>query len=124
MRQGYSPQTQRLVLLICALVSGVGFIDSTALNVALPFIQRDLGADAASTYWVLEIYLLGLAALTMAGGALGDSFGRRRPLRWGTFFFGVTSVGCALSACGTSYLFPRFARYRCGRHDPSLVGLD
>ena len=107
MKQGYSPQTQRLVLIICALVSGVGFIDSTALNVALPFIQRDLGADAASTYWVLEIYLLGLAALTMAGGALGDSFGRRRPLRWGTLFFGITSVGCALSTSAEMLIFFR-----------------
>ena len=107
MKQGYSSQTQRLVLMICALVSGVGFIDSTALNVALPFIQRDLGADAASTYWVLEIYLLGLAALTMAGGALGDSFGRRRPLRWGTLFFGITSVGCALSTSAEMLIFFR-----------------
>ena len=77
----YSPKELRLVLIICALVTGVGFIDTTALNVAMPFIQTDLKASATDTYWVIEIYLLGLATLMMAAGALGDSLGRRRPLR-------------------------------------------
>ena len=88
----YSKSEQHLVVLITALVSGIGFIDTTALNVALPFIQRDLNASAADTYWVLEIYLLGLAALLMAGGALGDSLGRRRPLNWGVAAFALTSL--------------------------------
>ena len=103
----YSPSERRLVLLICALVTGVSFIDTTALNVALPFIQRDLNATATDTYWVLEIYLLGLAALMMAGGALGDSLGRRRPLRWGVILFALTSLGCALSFNAAMLIFFR-----------------
>ena len=75
----------------------MGFIDATALNVALPFIQSSLNASATDVHWVLEIYLLFLAALMMAGGALGDSMGRRKPLRWGVIAFGLTSLGCALS---------------------------
>ena len=103
----YSKSEQRLVVLITALVSGIGFIDTTALNVALPFIQRDLNASAADTYWVLEIYLLGLAALLMAGGALGDSLGRRRPLNWGVAAFALTSLGCALSTTASALIFFR-----------------
>ena len=103
----YSKQEQRLVVFITALVSGIGFIDTTALNVALPFIQQDLNASAADTYWVLEIYLLGLAALLMAGGALGDSLGRRRPLFWGIGFFALTSLGCALSSSAQALIFFR-----------------
>ena len=103
----YSKQEQRLVVFITALVSGIGFIDTTALNVALPFIQRDLNASAADTYWVLEIYLLGLAALLMAGGALGDSLGRRRPLYWGIGLFALTSLGCALSSSASALIFFR-----------------
>ena len=61
----------------------MGIIDATALNVALPFIQSSLNAPTADVHWVLEIYLLFLAALMMAEGALGDTLGRRRPLRWG-----------------------------------------
>ena len=61
---------QRLkVIIIAALVSAMGFIDATALNVALPFIQSSLSASATDIHWVLEIYLLFLAALMMAGGA-------------------------------------------------------
>ncbi len=78
---------QRLkVIIIAALVSAMGFIDATALNVALPFIQSSLNASATDIHWVLEIYLLFLAALMMAGGALGDTLGRRRPLRWGLYY--------------------------------------
>lgn len=103
----YSKSEQRLVVFITALVTGIGFIDTTALNVALPFIQRDLNASAADTYWVLEIYLLGLAALLMAGGALGDALGRRRPLYWGVALFAATSLGCALSTSASALIFFR-----------------
>ena len=103
----YSKSEQRLVVIITALVTGIGFIDTTALNVALPFIQRDLNVSAADTYWVLEIYLLGLAALLMAGGALGDSLGRRRPLNWGVAAFALTSLGCALSTSASALIFFR-----------------
>ena len=68
------------VIIIAALVSAIGFIDATALNVALSFIQESLNASATDIHWVLEIYSF-LAALLMAGGALGDTLGRRRSLR-------------------------------------------
>ena len=103
----YSQSEQRLVVIITALVTGIGFIDTTALNVALPFIQTDLNASAADTYWVLEIYLLGLAALLMAGGALGDTLGRRKPLKWGVALFALTSLGCALSTTAAWLIFFR-----------------
>ena len=101
----YQKHEKRTVLIITSLVTGIGFIDTTALNVALPFIQTDLNASAADTYWVLEIYLLGLAALLMAGGALGDTLGRRRPLRWGVALFALTSLGCALSSTASALIF-------------------
>ena len=103
----YNAKELRLVLAICALVTGVGFIDTTALNVAMPFIQTDLKASATDTYWVIEIYLLGLATLMMAAGALGDSLGRRRPLRWGVMAFALTSIGCALSTSASMLIFFR-----------------
>ena len=103
----YSKSEQRRVIIISSLVTGAGFIDTTALNVALPFIQKDLNASAADAYWVLEVYLLGLAALLMAGGALGDSFGRRKPLFWGVGAFALTSLGCALSQDASALIFFR-----------------
>ena len=99
---------QRLkVIIIAALVSAMGFIDATALNVALPFIQSSLQASATDIHWVLEIYLLFLAALMMAGGALGDTLGRRRPLRWGVILFALTSLACAVSPSAEWLIFFR-----------------
>ncbi len=103
----FSLRHRQMVIVIAALVSAMGIIDATALNVALPFIQSSLNAPATDIYWVLEIYLLFLAALMMAGGALGDSLGRRRPLRWGIVAFALTSVGCAFAQSAETLIFFR-----------------
>ena len=88
---------KRLVVIICGFVTGMAFVDATALNVALPAIQKSLSATAADAFWVLEIYLLFLAALLMVGGALGDNWGRRRSLRLGVVAFAATSLACAFA---------------------------
>lgn len=93
----FSTRHQYLVIIIAGLVSAMGLIDATALNVALPFIQSSLNVSSTDIHWVFEIYLLFLAALMLAGGALGDSLGRRRTLLWGVCCFAITSLGCALS---------------------------
>ena len=87
----------RVVLLTTVLGSGVALLDSTIVNVALPTIGRDLGADLAGLQWVISAYALTLAALILLGGSLGDRFGRRRAYVWGVAGFGVASMLCALS---------------------------
>lgn len=54
------------------------FIDGMVVKVALPVIQRDLGATASDVQWIVETYALFLAALILVGGSLGDHYGRRR----------------------------------------------
>ena len=93
----FSKLQKQIVIVVCGLVTGMAFVDATALNVALPSIQKSLSATAADAFWVLEIYLLFLAALLMAGGALGDNWGRRRSLRLGVIAFAATSLACALA---------------------------
>ena len=87
----------RLVLLTTVLGSGVALLDSTIVNVALPTIGRDLGADLAGVQWIISAYALTLAALILLGGSLGDRFGRRRVYTWGVAGFGIASMLCALS---------------------------
>ena len=87
----------RVVVLTTVLGSGVALLDSTIVNVALPTIGRDLGADLAGLQWVVSAYALTLAALILLGGSLGDRFGRRRTFSWGVAGFGLASVLCALS---------------------------
>ena len=52
-------------------------LDITVVNVALPNIQRDLGADFSHLQWVVDAYALTLAALLLTAGSLADRYGRR-----------------------------------------------
>jgi len=87
----------RAVLIATILASSMVFIDSSAVNVALPTIQHELGASVAQAQWVVESYALFLAALLLVGGVLGDRFGRKRIFVLGTVLFASTSVWCGLS---------------------------
>jgi EmrB/QacA subfamily drug resistance transporter len=73
------------------------FIDGTLVNVALPALQRELGASLADAQWVVESYALFLAALLLVGGAAGDRFGRRRVFTLGVALFAAASIGCGLA---------------------------
>src|SRR5713226_3863034 len=66
------------ILAATILGSSMTFIDGTVVNVALPALQRSLGATVLDAQWVVESYALSLAALLLVGGSLGDRFGRRR----------------------------------------------
>ncbi len=88
----------RWTLLAAIVGSGMSFIDGTAVNVALPVMQRDLNATSAQMQWVVEGYSLFLSALILIGGSLGDLFGRRRAFAIGIVLFALASLACALSS--------------------------
>src|SRR5947209_5854203 len=91
------PATGRWVLAAAILGSSITFIDGTVVNVALPVLQRELGASVAEAQWVVESYALLLAALMLVGGSLGDRLGRRRVFSAGVLLFALASVGCGLA---------------------------
>ncbi|MFE9192279.1 MFS transporter [Micromonospora sp. NPDC007208] len=93
----------RGTLLAAVLASGMVFLDSTVVNVALPKLGQDLGANVADLQWTINGYLLMLAAFVLLGGALGDRFGRRRVFLIGVVWFTAASVLCGL-AQGTGML--------------------
>jgi EmrB/QacA subfamily drug resistance transporter len=82
------------VLCLSLLIIG---LDNTILNVALPTLQRDLGASSAQLQWIVDIYMLVFAGLLLTAGSLGDRFGRKRALTAGLVIFGVGSLGSALA---------------------------
>jgi EmrB/QacA subfamily drug resistance transporter len=79
------------------LGSGVAFLDTTVVNVALPAMAKDLGTGLAGMQWVLTGYLLTLGSLLVIGGSLGDLFGRRRIFVLGLVSFAFSSVLCGLA---------------------------
>jgi EmrB/QacA subfamily drug resistance transporter len=67
-------------------------IDSTALSVALPAIERDFSVDVSSVQWVINAYGLVFGVLIVAGGRLADTLGRRGTFLVGAGLFAVFSV--------------------------------
>lgn len=86
------------ILAATILGSSLAFIDGTVVNIALPALQRDLGATVTDVQWVVEAYSLFLAALLLVGGSLGDHYGRRRVFLGGVALFTAASAGCGLAA--------------------------
>src|SRR5215472_10053107 len=91
-------KSRRWVLAATILGSSMAFIDSTAVNVALPALQSSLHATVVDVQWVIESYGLFLSALILVGGALGDSLGRRAMFLYGVVGFAVSSAGCGFSS--------------------------
>ncbi|HEX2239605.1 MAG TPA: DHA2 family efflux MFS transporter permease subunit [Actinomycetota bacterium] len=96
-----SPQRRLWTLVAVILGSGIVFLDSTLVNVALPRIGQEL---SSSLFQVLEGqsyvyygYLLSLSALLILAGALSDYYGRKRLFSIGLVGFGVTSLLCGLA---------------------------
>jgi EmrB/QacA subfamily drug resistance transporter len=72
------------------------FIDGSVVNVALPRLQIDLHASLTGVQWVVEAYILFLAALMLVGGSLGDRLGRKRIFAIGIVLFALSSILCGM----------------------------
>ncbi|HEX4359423.1 MAG TPA: MFS transporter [Pseudonocardia sp.] len=72
-------------------------LDATIVNAALPALRADLRVGPTGPRWVVDGYLVMLAALLLSGGALADRFGARRVGQLGLGVFVVASVGCGLA---------------------------
>ena len=88
---------ERWTLISTILASSMVFIDSFALNVALPAIQTDLNISGKSLLWIINAYLLFLSSLLLVGGSLGDLYGRKKIFNFGIIIFSVSSFLCGIS---------------------------
>lgn len=98
------------MLAAAILGSSMAFLDGTAVNVALPALQADLGATVAEVQWVVEAYALFLSSLLLVGGALGDRYGRRRVFLLGVAGFALASGACGLAATPAQLVAARAAQ--------------
>lgn len=85
------------VLLICCLSLFIVGLDVTAVNVALPSIERDLGASVSGLQWTIGAYTVVMASLLMLAGSTADRFGRRRTFVVGLSVFVLASLLCSLA---------------------------
>jgi EmrB/QacA subfamily drug resistance transporter len=87
------PSLVLAVVLVAALAINV---ETTIVNVALPTLNSALAASTRSLQWIVDAYNLAFAALVLAGGTVGDKFGRRGTLITGLTLFAASSVAAAL----------------------------
>jgi EmrB/QacA subfamily drug resistance transporter len=85
------------VMVSAILASAMAFIDSTALNVVLPSLQKSLNATGTDLFWLLNAYLLMLASLILIGGSLGDKLGRKKIFMVGILIFIIGSAACGFA---------------------------
>jgi EmrB/QacA subfamily drug resistance transporter len=88
---------RELVLAICCMSILVVGLDVTALNVALPSIQKDFGASVSGAQWTIDAYTLVIACLLMLAGSTGDRLGRRRTFQVGLAIFTLGSALCSIA---------------------------
>ena len=72
-------------------------LDVTIVNVALPFIQRDLHFSQANLTWVVNAFLVTFGSLLLLAGRLGDLAGRKRVFLAGLTIFTAASLLCGLA---------------------------
>jgi MFS family permease len=84
-------QSKYLVLTAMIFAVAMMFVDQTIVAIAIPKIQNGLSLSATGSQWVINGYLLALAALFAFGGKLTDVLGHRRMVIVGVIGFAGTS---------------------------------
>ena len=94
----YEPDPRRWRILTVTLVIGfMALLDVTIVNVALPSIREGLDASAAEVQWIVSGYALTFGLTLVAGGRLGDAYGRRRLMLVGLTGFIASSLAVGLA---------------------------
>lgn len=102
-----SGTTRWWILGAMGVILGSILLDETAVGVALPTIQEDLGLSEINSHWVVNIYLLVLAGLAAAAGRLGDIVGTRKLITAGLVVFGIASAVAGAAQDGTMLIVAR-----------------
>ena len=103
------------VMVVAIMVSMVAFLDATVVNLALPATERDLGGGLSFQQWVVDGYLLALAAAILPGGSIADLFGRVPVMRFGLLAFGTGSVLAATATWPAMLITGRVIQAWAGR---------
>jgi EmrB/QacA subfamily drug resistance transporter len=98
------------ILAAMVIASSMAFINNTVVNVALPALQKDLGASIVDAQWVIEAYALLQASLLLVGGAAGDRYGRRLVFLLGIVLFAAASIWCGLAGDARELIIARAAQ--------------
>ncbi len=85
------------ILFVLLAAECMDLLDGTVVNVAAPTIHRDLGTSSTALQWIIGGYPLAIAVGLVAGGRLGDMYGRKHMFILGSAGFTIASVLCGLA---------------------------
>lgn len=109
---GLDPQRWR-ALPVILIGSFLAFLDFFIVNIALPAMQTDLGANPAQLQFVVAAYGIGFGVSLITGGRLGDIFGRKRVFLLGIAGFTLASTLCGLAATPGMLIASRVVQAIC-----------
>jgi EmrB/QacA subfamily drug resistance transporter len=96
--EGDDAREKVTVLLTMCFALAMAMLDNTVVNVALPTLNRELGASLSDLQWIVDGYVLAFASLLLTGGIAGDRYGRKRMFLSGLAVFSLASLACGLSS--------------------------
>jgi EmrB/QacA subfamily drug resistance transporter len=103
-----SPANKWPTFFIVATGVFMSTLDSSMVNIALPFIMKDFHTSLADTQWVVMVYLLTITASLLFWGHLSDRLGRGRIYTTGMSIFGLGSLACAYAPALSFLVSARF----------------
>jgi EmrB/QacA subfamily drug resistance transporter len=84
-------------LVFLSLSLAIVIIDNNVLNVAIPYILRDLKTNFGAIQWVISGYALIIATILITVGRLGDAIGRKKLFLIGLILFALGSFIASVS---------------------------
>jgi EmrB/QacA subfamily drug resistance transporter len=87
-----------VVLLVTTIAPFIFAFMSSAVNIAIPSLEKELSLHAIMQGWIATSYLLSSAALLVPFGRIADIYGRKRIFTWGIVIFTLSSLFAALAS--------------------------
>ena len=107
----HAPDPRRWRILGVSLMVGfMSLLDVSIVNVAVPSMQEGLHTDASTIQWVVSGYALTFGLTLVAGGRLGDAYGRRRMMLIGLVGFTLASAAVGLAPTALLVVLARLAQ--------------
>ncbi|EIT86896.1 multidrug ABC transporter permease [Fictibacillus macauensis ZFHKF-1] len=97
----------KIVFLMCIGIF-LCMLDTTIMNIALPAIQTDLGTSLEKLSWVLNVYTITIAVLSIPLGRMAEIVGKGKIYMLGLLLFGGASLLCGLASSGDYLIIARF----------------
>lgn len=98
------------VLLVVSTTSFMGTFLISAVNIALPTIERNLSLTAIELSWIITSFILGTALFMLPAGTWGDRNDNRKLFKWGLLLFTLSSLLCYIAPDGYWLIAGRFVQ--------------